>query len=610
MTENGTDFEQLLLFLKENRGFDFTGYKRTSLRRRVAKRMDTLSIDKPVEYVDYLEVHPEEFGLLFDTILINVTAFYRDLAAWEYIAKVAVPRVLETKGERAPIRVWTAGCASGEEAYTMAMVLAEVLGEETFIKRVKVYATDADEDALTAARHGVYSAKDVAPIPEGLVDKYFENVGSRYAFRKDLRRSVIFGRHDLVQDAPISRLDLLTCRNTLMYFNADLQSRILHNFHFALNDRGLLFLGRAETMQRHDDLFAPVDLRQRVFAKVTPHPSLDHVFGNMAHDKPLGGVARQILLRDAAVDAAPVGQILVDADGIVVLANEQARVMFAVSVADVGRQLSDLEVSYRPLELRTRIDAAYSERRAIVVPNVDRGASDGDVHTYDVTVAPVFDNEGVALGVVISFADVTRYRKLRSELERSNQELETAYEELQSTNEELETTNEELQSTVEELETTNEELQSANEELETTNEELQSTNAEFQAVNDEMRERSFDLTRLIAFSESVLATLPFAVIVVDRDQVVRAWNDRAAEMWGLRGDEVNEKEFGTLDIGLPVAALAGPIAKSLKGEASTLKLVATNRRGRTINIEVKCNPVVDSNGTIHGAVVLIEERPG
>jgi len=328
VTENGADFEQLLLFLKENRGFDFTGYKRTSLRRRVAKRMDALSIDKPVEYIDYLEVHPDEFGLLFDTILINVTAFYRDPVAWEYIGKVAVPRVLQAKGERAPIRVWTAGCASGEEAYTTAMVLAESLGEETFIKRVKVYATDADEDALATARHGVYSAKDVAPIPEGLVGKYFENVGSRYAFRKDLRRSVIFGRHDLVQDAPISRLDVLICRNTLMYFNADLQSRILHNFHFALNDNGLLFLGRAETLLRHGDLFAPVEQRQRVFAKVAPDVSLDRVSGAVPRDKPLGGVARQIQLRDAAVDAAPVGQILVDADGIVVLANEHARAMF------------------------------------------------------------------------------------------------------------------------------------------------------------------------------------------------------------------------------------------------------------------------------------------
>src|SRR5438067_9044449 len=148
------------------------------------------------------------------------------------------------------------------------MVLAEALGKETFVKRVKVYSTDADEDALETARHGVYSAKDVESIPDGLVDKYFESVGSRYEFRKDLRRSVIFGRHDLVQDAPISRLDLLVCRNTLMYFNADLQTRILSNFHFALKDHGMLFLGRAETMLRHEGMFSPVDLRQRVFAKV------------------------------------------------------------------------------------------------------------------------------------------------------------------------------------------------------------------------------------------------------------------------------------------------------------------------------------------------------
>jgi two-component system CheB/CheR fusion protein len=604
--ERNDDFEALVVYLKENRGFDFTGYKRTSLRRRIGKRMAAVAVESYGEYLDYLQVHPDEFAQLFDTILINVTAFYRDPQAWEYLASTVVPHIVEDKTPNAPIRVWSAASASGEEAYTAAIVLAEALGVEAFIKRVKVYATDVDEDALTAARHGVYSARDLSPLPDDLVKKYFEQVGSRYAFRKDLRRAVIFGRHDLVQDAPISRLDLLICRNTLMYFNADLQARILRNFHFALNDHGFLFLGKAETMLTHNELFSAVDLRYRVFEKVS-RAARRTPFALAPRDSALGSVSRQVQLRDAAIDSGSVAQIIVDADGEVVLANEQARTMFGIGSAELGRQLQDLEISYRPLELRSRIDAAYNERHPVVVPNVERGQVNGEVQTFDVTVTPVFDSDGAPLGIVVSFADVTRYRKLRSELERSNQELETAYEELQSTNEELETTNEELQSTVEELETTNEELQSANEELETTNEELQSTNAEVQAINDEMRERSQDMNRMVAFSQSVLASLHLGVIVVDRSQHVQSWNEHAEDMWGLRSDEVVGREFASLDIGLAVADLAEPITRCLSGIPATDEFAATNRRGRAISCRVRCNPLVDPDGTIQGAVVLIEE---
>jgi len=595
------DFENLLQYLCDDRGFDFTGYKRPSLRRRIGKRMGELGIETSAEYLDFLQVHPDEFARLFDTILINVTAFYRDAAAWEHLATHALPLILEGKRERQTIRVWTAGCASGEEAYTTAIVLAEALGPDVFMKRVKVYATDADDDALETARHGAYSAKDLSPVPSELVSKYFEEAGSRFVFRKDLRRSVIFGRHDLVQDAPISRLDLLICRNTLMYFNAQLQRRILRNFHFALNDPGLLMLGKAETLLTHKELFTPVDLRHRVFTKVGRTAGRDRSVGPAGREPSIGGVARHVLLRDAAIDTAPVAQVLVDADGELLAANARARSMFNLSTTDLGRDFHDLELSYRPVELRSRIDAAYRERRPAVVANVDRVYGDGEVQTLDVTIAPVFDNDEGALGVVISFADITRYRKLRSDLERSNQELETAYEELQSTNEELETTNEELQSTVEELETTNEEL-------ETTNEELQSTNAEVQATNEMMKDRSIDLNQLLAFSRSVLATLPVGVIVVDRNRHVRLWNERSEEMWGVRGDEVEGVELSSLDVGLPTADLEAPITRGLDGRPQSVRVEATNRRGRKITCEVRCGPLAGPDGTIQGVVVLVEER--
>src|SRR3954462_15788627 len=268
-SDHDPDFEALLQFLRDSRGFDFTGYKRSSLMRRVDRRMQQVSITSYADYLDHLQLHQDEFTSLFNTILINVTGFFRDPDAWTQLSEDALPAMLAARNPWGPVRVWSAGCASGEETYTAAIVLAELLGPEQFRERVKIYATDVDEDALTAARHAAYTEKDVKQVPEDLRERYFEVQGERYAFRSDLRRSIIFGRNDLVQDAPISRVDLLVCRNVLMYFNAETQAKILRRFHFALSPGGVLFLGKAEMLLGHGALFAPLDVRRRVFRKVT-----------------------------------------------------------------------------------------------------------------------------------------------------------------------------------------------------------------------------------------------------------------------------------------------------------------------------------------------------
>jgi two-component system CheB/CheR fusion protein len=202
------EFEALIEFIKQNRGFDFAGYKHTSLMRRVEKRMQAVSVQRFSDYIDYLEVHPEEFALLFNTVLINVTAFFRDPPTWEYLAQEIVPQILANKPDGQHIRIWSAGCASGEEAYTLAILMAEALGIEHLQQRVKIYATDVDEEALAHARQASYGAKDIESLPAALREKYFELIANRYVFRSEPRRAVIFGRHDLMQDAPISRLDL------------------------------------------------------------------------------------------------------------------------------------------------------------------------------------------------------------------------------------------------------------------------------------------------------------------------------------------------------------------------------------------------------------------
>jgi two-component system CheB/CheR fusion protein len=606
-SQGGAALDVLLDYLKRTRGFDFTGYKRSSLERRIEKRMHEVGIGSYQEYLDYLEVQSDEFAFLFNTILINVTGFFRDTGAWDYLATDVIPRLLETASADRPLRFWCAGCSSGEETYTMAMVLAEALGEEQYLERVKVYATDVDEEALTEARHATYTAKAVEAVPRPLLERYFERVEQRYAFRKDLRRTVIFGRNDLVQDAPISRIDLLTCRNTLMYFNAETQARILGRFHFSLNDGGYLYLGKSEMLITHPDLFKPVDLKRRVFAKVarptlrdrllfTGHP--DHVD---AADRPGASV------RESAFDAGPVAQLAVDADGIVVLANDLARTTFGLSTADVGRPLKDLEVSYRPLDLRSSIEAAHAERRSVVVANVSTTVSSGEAREFEVQLVPLYAGDRM-LGTTVTFTDVTVQHRVQTELEDSKRELESAYEELQSTVEELETTNEELQSTNEELETTNEELQSTNEELETTNEELQSTNEELETINDELSQRTLELNEVNAFLETILTSMGVGVVVVDRSLAVQVWNAHSSELWGLRSDEAEGESLLGLDLGLPVEKLNGAMRAVLNGESRVeLRVDATNGRGRPIDCRIVALPLSVHGDGVSGTILLMEE---
>ncbi len=606
------ELEALLDYLKRVRAFDFSGYKRSSLSRRILRRMQMVNVSSYTDYIDYLEVHPDEFPQLFNMVLINVTGFYRDAGAWSVLAAHA-KRIVDGKRNAEVIRVWCAGCASGEEAFTLAMILADLVGVDAFSRRVKIYATDIDEEALIQARLATYTGKAVESVPAALVEKYFTRLGGSFVFHKDLRRSVIFGRHDLVQDAPISRVDLLSCRNTMMYFNAETQSKILARLHFALAPDGILFLGKAEMLLTHPDLFTPVDLKLRLFTRA-PRDSRSRVvsvagLGNGNNSSSGNGSGRaldeRIVLYQAAFDSTPVALIVIDGQGRIALINPRAASLFSLTSHDLGRPFQDLELSYRPAELRSCIDQARAERRSIVLRDVERHAPGGDKTFLDIEVSPLAHDGNVA-AMQVAFTDVTAAHRLQSDLHRTHTELEAAHEELQSTSEELETTNEELQSTVEELETTNEELQSTNEELETMNEELQSTNEELQTMNEELRQRGEELNQVNAFFGSILASLRSGVAVLDDEMLVKAWNGKMEDLWGLRADEVQGKHFLNLDIGVPLEVLRAPIRACLSGDTDEERAVdCTNRRGKPVRCRVTISPLRGDHSK--GVIVLFEE---
>jgi two-component system, chemotaxis family, CheB/CheR fusion protein len=600
------ELDSLLDFVRDSRGFDYTGYKRPSLTRRINRRLDAVGVQTYDEYRSYLGQHPDEYEQLFNTILINVTSFFRDPEAWEYVASEVLPEIVAAQQDDA-IRVWSTGCATGEEAFTLTMLLAERLGERNLADRLKVYATDIDDDALGRARHAIFSAKQVEPVPKEYLEKYFDRQNGDYVFRPEIRRAVIFGRHDLIIDPPISRISLILARNTLMYFTPETQARVLRNFHFALREEGYLFLGRSEMLLTRSNLFVPSDLKRRVFRPMKHVTFRDRLL-DLMHEPSGPPPAAPNVPAEASFEAAPVAQIAVSHDGVLVLANQQARRLFGVRATDVGRPFADLELSYKPVELRSRISDAIERGSASELHGVEYRVGT-QLKYLDVHVAPIATQRDSPSGCAVTFTDVTEYRLLAESAETSKAGLERAYQEMQATSEELETANEELQSTNEELETTNEELQSTNEELETMNEELQSTNEELETINDELRERTDELNELTAFMESILSSLRAGVAILDLDLRVQAWNGYAANLWGLRSDEVQGVPFLNLDIGLPVEPLATPLHAALRDGDSpeSVVLAAVNRRGKPIDCKISFTKLTTPEQKLSGVLVLMED---
>jgi two-component system, chemotaxis family, CheB/CheR fusion protein len=598
----GGELERLLEFLRRTRRFDFSGYKQASLMRRIEKRMRAIGLSSYAEFMGHLEAHPDEFPHLFNTILVNVTSFFRDSAAWERVVQDVVPQLLEAKAPNEPIRVWSAGGASGEEAYSLAMVLAEALGRGPFLRRVQIFATDVDEEALGHARRAAYGTRTLAGVPPQLLAKYFAaDGGGRYVFDAELRRIIAFGVHDLIRDAPIARIDLLACRNTLMYFDAETQTEVLRRLHFALSGGGVLFLGRAEMLLSHVTEFTPIDAKRRLFQKTAKSKvaiTTDEAAGRL----PPSQIAKEFAeaetrrhLLESAFDASANALALLDTRGLLIAANEHARGLFAIGPNDVGRPLHDLDFARRPVELMPLVGRAFTDGRSTTVKDVLHATALGDAY-FELRIVPLRDAKS-SLGVLIAFLDVTAHRRLQAEVNALTSELETAFGAPAST--EMETQSG-LQSGGTELETIQAELLSVSEQL-------QSTNQELKTMSDELRARADDLLGETAVLTSVFASLRAGLIVVDSDLVVKICNRRAAVLCGLLSDEPVGKHLSKLALRLPFEVLRGAIRSCLSGESEYVESVVplTTRRGRTIRCRIACTPLVQLDRPV-GAVMLID----
>lgn len=606
-------FEALLHHIQESRGLDFRGYKRTSLKRRVTLRMEAVGVENFESYQSHLEADPGEFESLLNTVLINVTSFFRDEEAWRVMKEDVIPKLIAHTEPDQPIRVWSVGCASGEEPYSVAMLLAEALGKADFCKRVKIYATDLDEEALKVARLATYGPRDVETVPAELLERYFERTANHYVFERELRKCVIFGRHNIVHDAPISRIELLICRNLLIYLEAETQGVVLPRLHYALNNDGFLFLGKAETQLARSPLFRAVDTKHRIFAKVAqewrrPITSGFRQARMRRADMPLPDA----ILFEAMLNEAGSAMLVVDETGAVVLATNPARHLLGVGDADIGRPFQDLPISYRPIELRGPIEEVFRTCRSVRLDDLEYRLTQSDVIRLTIDARPLARPDGSVHAVLLAFNDTTRLHTMRIELEALQETLENTIEELQSANEELETTNEELQSTNEELETTNEELQSTNEELETLNEEARSSNEEMESVNEELRIQAEQAVSYRLYLEAVLRSMDGGIVVVDDKLGIQSWNRWSENTWGLRADEVVGSNFDALDIGVPLHLLRDAMAKVRSGGDVQVEqaLEGIDRRGRRIECNVTISGLLDEDQRNHGLVLLFENVTG
>jgi two-component system CheB/CheR fusion protein len=602
--EVGDVLQEILDLVGRQANIDFRPYKSTTILRRINRRMSIVQQSTMRNYLAYLEEHPEEVGELVNAFLINVTEFFRDPEAFDYLRDEVLPTLIEEARQRDRVlRLWSAGCATGEEPYSLAMLVAELVGEELPQWSVRIFATDLDEAAISFARSGVYTENALKSVPEEYRERYFEHLEYGYRIARSLRQMVIFGNQDLSRSAAFPRIDLAVCRNVLIYFTPALQEYVLSQFAFSLgSNRGYLFLGKAETIRPNQAHFEIVNKQWKVYRCTAPSPLMALPRRGAGGERPLTRSSP----RGAALDPPtneklpagaspgaqnadlnqvrrateyllrflPLGVAVIDRSYRLVTANAASRRLLGLREVSEGMDFLHAVRGLPYSEARNTIDAVFRDRMALTLPEVELPTSpSGEGRFLSLSFALMALDAGLPQLATISITDVTEQVQVRRQLEASymeqerlvtelagtnqrlndmNKDLMDANEELQVTNEEMMLTQEELQTALEEFESTNEELQATNEELETNNEELQATNEELQTTNDELRARTIELQELMVILESertrlseIVQLAPFYITVLrGRNLTVEAFNPRYARL--LEGRTIVGESFASV----------------------------------------------------------------
>jgi two-component system, chemotaxis family, CheB/CheR fusion protein len=549
-------------------GHDFNGYKDKTFMRRVRRRLQVVQLSSLEAYIDRLRQDTEEVTALFRDLLIGVTSFFRDNAAFESLERAVIPKLFEGKGQEDTVRVWVPACTTGEEVYSIAIALRERMDTLRAPPAVQIFATDIDESALAVARIGRYPAALLKNITPGRLKRFFEGDEASAAVTKDIRQMCMFSAHNVLRDPPFSRIDLVSCRNLLIYFGVDFQAKALPIFHFALKPRGYLFLGISENISRHTDLFSPIEKKSRIFQR-RDHAVTRLHFPNFNPPGRAGagfegristGNASDMrqLVESRVIERHAPPHVVVNRDGDIVHYSQRTGKYLEPAAGLPNQQLVAMARRGLRLELRTALREVLETRRPVERHRIPVEI-EGKAHTVDVVIEPLGSgDESDPLFLVLfvdggqppGMIDDASARPIAAEnalADRLEQELRETRERLQVTVEEYEGALEELKSSNEELQSINEEFQSANEELETSKEELHSINEELQTVNVELNTKIEELDRAHNDLRNVFESTQIATVFLDKNLRIRSFT---AAMTGI---------FNLIptDIGRPLTDIVG-----------------------------------------------------
>ena len=546
---------EIASILREQVGHDFSGYKEKTFLRRVQRRMLVAQISELPSYIELLRRDPEERTFLFRDLLIGVTAFFRDVEAFAALETMVVPKLFEGKGQSDTVRVWIPGCATGEEVYSIAILLREHMDTLPSPPKVQIFGTDIDDAALGVARLGRYGGSAVEGLSSARLSRFFLAEAGIYVITRQIRDMCIFSPHSIVRDPPFGRIDLISCRNLLIYLDSELQSRVIPVFHYALRAGGYLFLGLSENVTQNPDLFVPLDKKFRVFQRrdhVAAQPHLPFLLAgtravslpSQARTEAAAGLPFRRLVDSRVLDRFAPAHVVINREGDVVHYSNRTGKYLEAPAGLPNRQLLQMARKGLRLDLRSAVQQAVETRRAVVRSPV-LVETNGHVQPIGLTVEPIGENDADPLFLVV-FTDIgdpldpseVASRKdlvgaLDIDLPQLETELRHTRERLQSTIEEYETALEELKAANEELVSMNEELQSTNEELETSKEEIQSVNEELQTVNTELGSKVEALNQANADLTNLFESTQIAVIFLDSQLRIRIYTPAVTSIFSL-----------------------------------------------------------------------------
>ena len=561
-----SSLEKIIIILRNNTGNDFSMYKKNTVYRRIERRMAVHRISKISLYVQFLQENPNESKILFKELMIGVTNFFRDAPVWDLLKESVFPRMISSQEEVSILRAWVPACSTGEEAYSLAMIFNEAI--ETIRPKgrvsLQIFATDLDKDAIEAARKAVYPLNIAADVSPERLSRFFNKTDEGYRVRIELREMVVFADHNILMHPPFTKLDILSCRNLLIYLDAELQKKVLSLFYYSLKPDGYMVLGSSETLGNQGGLFSVVDSKLKIFrreggsrsAELYDFPS-NYSKSRAVPDKGLHitdktvqniqTFAEKLLLENFS----PAG-VLVNENGDIIYTSGRTGRFLEPSVGKANMNIfAMLREGLRP-ELPIAFHKAITKRETVVLHNLKVGAN-GSTLFFNVTIQWLDKIKQLSGYLMIVFTEVnsppeinyhTGKKKRTSSGQREielERDLQQAREEMQSTNEEMQTSQEELKSTNEELQSTNEELQSTNEELTTSKEEMQSLNEELQTVNAELQSKVEDYSKVDSDMKNLLNSTDIATLFLDKDLNIRRFTNQATKVFKLIKSDIGRR---------------------------------------------------------------------